>query len=82
MKTTISVVIGCLSVLMWNPAIADCTFLNDYGTTNGCRSETSCGSDAGEYTSTCQCTDPGCNGSNTCISRSACCEAFGNVGGR
>lgn len=45
----------------------------------------SCGSDACDpYQSTCQCTDPICNKPwySDCISRSYCCEAFGNMGAR
>lgn len=78
MKTTLAVVIGCLSVLIINPALAECSYLNDYGTATGCRS--TCGDDS-EVTSLCQCTDPACNTDNPCLSRSECCAAFGNVGG-
>lgn len=44
-----------------------------------------CGSDACDpYQSDCQCTDPICNKPwySDCISRSYCCEAFGNIGAR
>ena len=36
------------------------------------------------YESNCQCTDPACSRpwDSDCISRAACCEAFGNVGAR
>ena len=35
-----------------------------------------------ETRNNCSCTDPfACGGSYDCLSRGACCEAFGNVGG-
>lgn len=34
-----------------------------------------------EYETTCQCSDVNC-GTNSCLSRAKCCEAFGNVGAR
>ncbi len=79
MKTTIAVVIGCVSVLIWTPTLAQCSYLYDYGTETGCPSTCGYESDA---TSLCNCTDPGCDGSNSCLTRGECCAAFGNVGGR
>lgn len=57
----------------------------------GCARVSSCGqsySQSYEYqqvcspsgASACQCTDPGCYQGNSCLSRSKCCAAFGNMG--
>ena len=58
---------------------------NDYGCQgSGCGygAYTSCN----PLESNCQCTDPACGPTQSydtnCISRSACCEAFGNMGAR
>lgn len=70
MKAKLAVVIGFLSILVSGFTYGDCG---------------SCfGGACDENESYCQCTDPGCNNpwDTDCLSRSACCEAFGNVGGR
>ena len=71
MKAIIVAATGCLLLTIGHFAFADC---NNYGCPPpGCY---------GNQT-ICQCTDPYCNSvDNTCLSKEACCEAFGNVGGR
>lgn len=60
--------------------------VSSYSFAGGCCAD-SCGDIAfqdGDYTSSCDCTDPNCGpkGYNDCMSANKCCEAFGNVGGR
>lgn len=70
MKAKLAIIIGCLSIAMSGYIHADCG--------NG-----NCdGGYCDESQTPCQCTDPGCNDpwDTNCLSRSACCQAFGNVG--
>lgn len=70
MKAAILTFIGCSVFLMSEYSLASCG---------------SCGSSfCNPYETNCQCTDPACNNpwDSDCISRAACCEAFGNIGAR
>lgn len=75
MKATVLIVIGCLTI-----------FFGGYSFASGCGDSTGgCGGGGcNPFETSCQCTDPTCNNpwDSDCISRSYCCEAFGNVGGR
>lgn len=44
--------------------------------------QTSCSTTSWCPSQNCQCTDPNCYQYNDCLSRSRCCEAFGNIGAR
>jgi len=72
MKTIIQILTGCAII-----AMSTITFAY---------SDSSCGSSGCRlsYCSECECTDPSCGskGYNNCLSKSKCCEAFGNVGAR
>lgn len=77
MKTSFLIAICCVGMLFSTNIFAGC------GDDGGCGDgDGYCG---GTYdNSTCQCTDPACNRTYDldCLSKSECCEAFGNVGGR
>ena len=72
MKTKILIILSSLCLFATIQGFAYCGGGSDGG---------GCGNTCSEYDSTCQCTDPNC-GKNPCLSRSDCCEAFGNVGAR
>lgn len=80
MRVTIATLIGCLAILISGQALAGCGSCGDGG---GC-GDGGCGVACDENQTRCQCTDPICNKPwySDCISRSYCCEAFGNVGAR
>lgn len=72
MKGKLAIMIGCLLLFISSYSFGDCD--------NG-----NCGDGyCDENQSYCQCTDPACNSpwDSNCLSRGACCEAFGNVGAR
>lgn len=77
MKAKLVIVTGCLSLFLSSYANAGCGgYTSCYGGGGPCN--------ANEYENICQCTDPRCyqNWDNKCLSKSECCEAFGNVGAR
>lgn len=75
------ILIGCLGIFMMIstelfaygacPTKRTCTKVS-YAEPRGCPSREPL----------CQCTDPACEKSNDCLTRSECCEAFGNIGAR
>lgn len=72
MKYKLGILIGCLGILLSSYTFASCGGSDsDY--------------DEDGYTSRCQCAgDPNCGKrvDTDCISESACCQAFGNIGAR
>ena len=74
MKSVFLSIIGCIALTLSGYALADC---NGGGCGNPARP-------CNPYQSDCQCSDPICNKPmySNCISRTYCCEAFGNVGAR
>jgi len=85
MKTKIFIILACLGMLM------GCRCGN-YPTSNysstGCNQGYCSSANPSPYTShcgmsdaeRCACVDPGCRGSNYCLSRCRCCKYFGNIG--
>lgn len=79
MKARLVIACGCAALLISGYSFGGC------GGSGGCGGgggDGYCGES--EYVNTCQCTDPSCNKSygHECLSRSECCEAFGNIGAR
>ena len=78
MKSTVSVFVVCLSILLSSYAFSAC------GGGGSCGSCGSGGEDSSSdsVTSDCNCADLSCPDRylNNCMSRSRCCEAFGNIG--
>jgi hypothetical protein len=73
MKIKIGIIISCIGILLSSYSFASC----------GGSGDSYDGSDY--YTSRCQCaSDPNCakRVDTDCISESACCQAFGNIGAR
>lgn len=89
MKVTFLIVIGCLSLFLSAYSFAGCSngncgvsgYARSCGS-GGCQ-QSACGGGS-EFDTTCECTDPSCYRTydRTCLSKSSCCEAFGNVGAR
>jgi hypothetical protein len=73
MRSALLSVIGCLALALSGYALADCSG------GEGCQ-----GGTCNPYLSDCQCSDPICHKPmySNCISRTYCCEAFGNIGAR
>ena len=75
MKIKLAIIMGCTSLFFHQMA-----FAADPGCYKQCGQAPS-GPPYQCYSQNCECTDPACSVKNDCLSRSECCEAFGNVGG-
>jgi hypothetical protein len=69
MKALLAVLCGCLTLFLSSAAFS-CS------DANGCMAADAnpCNDDG------CECADPACRQNNPCLSRSQCCEVFGNIG--
>lgn len=77
MKATAAILISCFALLLSTYAFAGCGSCGSDDDNGGCGSSDS-------STAACNCADLGCSDryNNDCLSRSECCEAFGNIGAR
>lgn len=72
MKHQLAFLMALIGIFVSAYAIAGCSSCGS--------SEMSC--NTCPYDTVCQCTDPGVNQGNDCLSRCRYCEAFGNIGAR
>ncbi len=79
MKTKLLIFTAFLSLAFSQLVSAQCATCVTQTTCQGgsCYADNNCG-----YFSNCICTDPTCYRSGSCLDQRACCEAFGNPGGR
>ncbi|OGT47295.1 MAG: hypothetical protein A3E83_00750 [Gammaproteobacteria bacterium RIFCSPHIGHO2_12_FULL_41_20] len=70
MKAKLIIITGCCGMLLSSYVLAGCP-------SSYCQPKRA---DICAYQASCTCTDPACNLQNDCLSRSRCCEAFGDIG--
>ena len=93
MKIPLIIVLGCTSLLLSQTALSytssscqkPCQKPTSYSQQQRCYNTTetksSCAPSTDSCGASCSCADPVCsNGTNDCLSREACCKAFGNPG--
>ncbi|GEM_PF-2438519 len=79
MKIIILILIGCFSF-----TLSSIAFSSGCGGQYGCAQSYYKDADGSGVCQgpTCDCSDPTCFQSNSCLSRTRCCEAFGDIGSR
>lgn len=81
MKTKILIMLGVLGLVLAQFCYAQCSscYHSETYVASSCRT---CGSSnySCESVRGCNCTDPTCYRSDSCLDRRSCCAAFGNVG--